>query len=351
MKSFTKRQLEIEIPLGLSWLLGSVMEYKGKEELFSRQKPEVLKTLLELALVQSAESSNRIEGITVDPKRLRPLVLKNAQPKDRSEEEVIGYRKALNWIHTKQSSINLTPETLQKLHRFSQGGSGDAGQWKKVNNDIIQIFSDGHREVLFHTVSVKETEEATRQLCLAYQHVCEQSLLPPLLSAGSCVLDFLCIHPFRDGNGRVSRLLTLFLLYKHGYQVGKYISLERVVEENKENYYNALHQSSQLWHQGTHSVVPWWSFFLSSLKLAYKEFESRTKQYESSQGGKSQVIEAAIVHLPDEFRATELEALCPSVSRDSVRLVLRKLRDSKDLECSSQGRGAIWKKVGKMRNK
>jgi hypothetical protein len=162
MKSFSKEQSAVEIPLGLSWLLGSVMEFKGKEELFSRQTPEVLKTLLELALVQSAESSNRIEGVTVDPKRLRPLILRNTRPRDRSEEEVVGYRRALHWIHTKHSSISLTPETLQRLHRYSQGGSGDAGEWKRVNSDIIQIFPDGHREVRFHTVSLQKLRGQTK---------------------------------------------------------------------------------------------------------------------------------------------------------------------------------------------
>lgn len=274
MKSFTPEQLSIKVPLALSWLLGKVMESKGKQELFERQRPEALRKLRETAIIQSAESSNRIEGVTVDAKRLVPLIKGKARPVDRSEEEVLGYRKALDLIHGHYPKLEINAETIKKLHLLAQGGfSGDAGNFKTKDSDIIELLPDGRRILRFKTVSAKETPEAIDQLCMAYDDTMAQGTLPPLLCAASFILDFLCIHPFRDGNGRVSRLLTLLLLYQQGYNVGRYISLERIVEETKEDYYEALKKSSQDWHGAKHDTVPFWSYFLGMVRLGYNELE------------------------------------------------------------------------------
>ncbi len=203
------------------------MEAKGRQELYEKQSPEVLRTLRELAIVESTESSNRIEGVTVDPGRLRPLVLGRARPRDRSEEEIVGYRNALSWIHTDPGAIAVTPDTIRRLHATAQAGASDAGQWKARDNEILEVLEvlpDGRRIVRFRLVAARATPEGIEQLCLGYRHVADQALLPPLLAVANFVLDFLCVHPFRDGNGRVSRLLTLLLLYHHGFRVGRYVS-------------------------------------------------------------------------------------------------------------------------------
>jgi Fic family protein len=219
--------------MSTNWLLNDLAEAKGKQELYTRQSPQVLKTLREMALVQSVESSNRIEGVTVAPDRLPPLVLGHARPKDPSEQEIAGYRTALNLIHTNAEDLQITPDLMRWLHRLCQEGGGDAGQFKKVDNEVIELQSGAAPIIRFKCVSAKATPAVVDELCLVYRHAIDQKRIPPLIAIGALILDFLCIHPFRDGNGRVSRLLTLLALYQHGYEVGRYISLERLVEEAK----------------------------------------------------------------------------------------------------------------------
>lgn len=347
MKSFDpKRFAEATIPLGFSWQLGSVMESKGRQDLYEKQSPEVLRTLRELAIVESTESSNRIEGVTVEHGRLRPLVLGRARPRDRSEEEIVGYRNALNWIHTEPETITVTPEVIQRLHAIGQAGAGDAGQWKVRNNEIIEVLPDGRRVVRFRPVAAGETPGAIEQLCLGYRHATDQDLLPPLLAVANFVLDFLCIHPFRDGNGRVSRLLTLLLLYHHGFRVGRYVSLERLIEDSKESYYDTLQRSSEGWHEGRHDLVPWWSHFLGILRSAYREFEERVGATRAPRGAKTETVRRAILAFPGEFAISDVERACPGVSRDMIRLVLRALQEEKRIVCLGRGRSARWRRMG-----
>lgn len=347
MKSFDpKRLVEATIPIGVSWQLGTVMECKGRQDLYERQSPEVLRTLRELAIVESTESSNRIEGVTVEPGRLRPLVLGRARPRDRSEEEIVGYRNALNWIHTQPEAIAVTPETILHLHAIAQAGAGDAGQWKARDNEIIEILPDGRRIVRFRPVAAKETPAAIEQLCLGYRHASDQDLLPPLLAIANLVFDFLCIHPFRDGNGRVSRLLTLLLLYQHGFRVGRYISLERLVEDSKESYYEVLQRSSEGWHDGRHDLVPWWAYFLGIVRSAYREFEERVGAVRAPRGAKTETVRRAILAFSGEFAISDVERACPGVSRDMIRLVLRALHKEKRIVCLGRGRNARWRRMG-----
>jgi len=228
MMTFRNRRLrDHALPMSTAWLLNDIAEAKGKQELFTRQSPQVLKALREAAIIQSAESSNRIEGVTVAPDRLRPLVLGNSAPRDRSEQEVQGYRRALNEIHTRHDKLPITADTLKHLHGLCQSASGDAGQFKRVDNDVIELVPGAAPVIRFRCVKAKETPAAVDELCLLYRHALDQDHIPPLIAAGGLVLDFLCIHPFRDGNGRVSRLLTLLALYQHGCEVGRYISSAR----------------------------------------------------------------------------------------------------------------------------
>jgi len=273
MMSFHSGFSNLSLPTGTVWLLTDIAEAKGRQNFYLQKFPEVSPSLRQTALIQSVESSNRIEGVTVAPERLRPLVLEDARPRDRSEEEIQGYRRALELIHADAKNLAITPELLRRLHATIQEGSGDAGQWKKVSNEIIELREGAAPIVRFRPVGVAETPAAVEELCLLYRHVMNQSLAPPLVAVAALVFDFLCIHPFRDGNGRVSRLLTLLALYQHGFEVGRYISLERLVEESRTDYYEVLRLSSQGWHEGRHDLLPWLNYFLTILKRAYKEWE------------------------------------------------------------------------------
>lgn len=341
-----KRLGEMKIPLETSWFLASCMEARGKQDLWTRQKPEVLKALRSQAIVQSVESSNRIEGVTVEASRLKPLVLGNAKPQDRPEEEIAGYRKALNWIFTSRRPIAISPKTILRLHSLAQGGmSGDAGKWKSKDNEIIEVTPDGERVVRFVPTSAKLTPGAVERLCLEYEEAVEQKFLPELLLIGSFILDLLCIHPFRDGNGRVSRLMTTLLLEKSGFKVARYISLERLIEENKESYYRSLYESSQGWHDSTHDIVPWWNFFLFLIDCAYREFSEAVESREAG-AGKTELVRETIAKMEGPFALSEIRAQLPSVSEQLIKRVLQQMKVEGRLKLIGHGRSARWEKVG-----
>lgn len=343
MHSF--QQEKPKLPLGAVWLMNSISEYKGKQQLYEKQSPQVLRSLVEMALIESAESSNRIEGVTVEKDRLKPLVLGHSKPRDRSEEEVAGYRKALELIHTKHKSLEVTPSAILELHRLCRGESWDAGKWKEKDNDIVRKYPDGRTEVIFKPLPATQTPKAMEQLCRAYTYSLDQEKFPPLYAIACLILDFLCVHPFRDGNGRVGRLLTLLSLYQAGYVVGKYISLERIIEQTKETYYESLNKSSQRWHQGKHNVMPWFHYFLGSLLAAYKEFEERAENIQPARGTKTGLVIQAVENQIGEFTMAEIEKECLSVSRDMIRLVFRRLQKEKKIRCLGKGKSAKWRKV------
>jgi Fic family protein len=344
MHSFRNQRLrDFALPMSTAWLLNDIAEAKGRQELYTRQSPQILKALRDTAIIQSAESSNRIEGVTVDRDRLRPLILGNARPRDRSEEEVMGYRRALNEIHAKAARVPVSPDSLKHLHGLCQHGSGDAGQFKRLDNDIIQLLPGEAPKIRFKCVPARQTAAAVDELCLLYRHALDQEHVPPLIATAALVLDFTCIHPFRDGNGRVSRLLTLLALYQHGHEVGRYVSLERLTEEAKEDYYDALHRSSQRWHEGKHDLVPWMNFFLAIIRRACAEFEQRAGQVKSPRGAKSALVLDAIQRQPGEFSVGDLQRECPGVSLDMIRHLLKKLR-RKDVECLGRGHQARWRR-------
>src|SRR2546423_1872290 len=305
----------LQVPLSTLWLIADIAESKGKQELFARQSPQMLKALRETALIQSVESSNRIEGVTVEAARLRPLVLGQAKPRDRSEEEISGYRQALSLIHTNAADLQIDPALIQRLHQIIQAGSGDAGTWKSVNNEIIELRPGQPPRIRFVPTTAVATPAAINDLCLAYRHVIAQGLAHPLVAIAALVLDFLCIHPFRDGNGRVSRLLTLLALYQNGYEVGRYIGLERLVEEAKDDYYESLRRSSEGWHEWRNDLLPWLNCFLSVLRRAYRELEKQADSEKSPRGAKTALIEEAINSFVGEFTLEELKRACPGVSQ------------------------------------
>ena len=283
----TLRQLAAEpptLPTRASWYLADLAESKGKQELFTRQSPQKLKVLREHALIESAVSSNRIEGVEVDKSRVATLMFGKPALRDRDEEEVRGYRDALNLIHQNGAKLPVSEATIKKLHKLSRGGIWDAGSYKEQNVDIIQKYADGRSRVRFKTLPAKQTPKAMAEMIELWQRGMREQWAQPLVLAAALNLDFLCIHPFRDGNGRVSRLLFLLACYHCGIEAGRYISLERLVEQNKERYYEVLEQSSTRWHEGKHDPWPTMNFLLFILTQACKEFEQRVGQLKSPRG-------------------------------------------------------------------
>ena len=333
-------------PASTSWYLADLGEFRGKQELYTRQSPQRLKTLREHALIESAVSSNRIEGVTVTPDRVRNvLVAPRPVFRDRDEEEVRGYRDALKWIHEHHADIPVSEETIRQLHRMTRGEIWDAGKYKEKDGDIIERYADGRERVRFKTVSAKETEQAMATLVTDWQRCLEERWAHPLVALAAFNLDFLCIHPFRDGNGRVSRLLLLLQCYHIGLEVGRYISLERLIEQNKERYYETLEQSSQGWHEGKHDPWPYINYLLFILKNAYRELVDRVGDTQAPRGAKTELAIGAIAALPAEFTLAQLELACPGVSRDMVRWVLNAEKGN-TVECIGRGPGAKWKKKG-----
>jgi len=348
MKSFEYGYL-LETPISHSLLMSvrALGEYRGRQRLYGEQSPEVLETLRKAAMIQSTESSNRIEGIVVAPDRIAPLVIKKVRPKDRSEQEVAGYRDVLSSIHTNHSTMRLSPDLIRNWHRMMYRYTGEkAGDWKTKDNAILEVKPDGNRAVRFTPVSAMATPQYIKRLINLFSDAMSEGKTDPLLLIASFILDFECIHPFMDGNGRVGRLLTLLLLYQNDYQMGRYISLERIVEESKETYYEALYKSSQGWHEGKADLRPWWSYFLGMLTAAYKEFESRVGVITSARGAKREMVENTIKHMPERFRFSDLQRACPGVSYPTLKRALADLKRRKKLRCLGKGRDAQWERIG-----
>lgn len=347
MKTFQQFNKGAEqIPVITSWSLNDIAESKGKQQLFSKQSPQKLKALREHAMIESAVSSNRIEGVEVEPGRIKTVLLGKAALKDRDEEEVRGYRDALKLIHEKGEDLPVSEETIKKLHRLARAKTGDAGKYKAKDGDIIEKYPDGRIRVRFKTVTAASTPEYMDQLILNWNSYMQERRYPPLILMAAFNLDFLCIHPFRDGNGRVSRLLMLQQCYQMGLEVGRYVSLEKLIERHKERYYETLEQSSQKWHEGKHDPWPYINYVLFIIREAYQEFEARLDSTKEPRGAKTEVIKASIDGFVGKFTLADLERACPGVSRDMVRKVLRDLKKSGQLNCLGHGPGAFWEKKG-----
>ncbi len=329
------------LPVSTSWLLADCMEFRGKQDLWDRQRPEMLEALRQQAMIQSVESSNRIEGVTVSSDRLAPLVLHKAKPRDRSEEELSGYRRALDWVYSRKASIPIDARTIRHLHALSHAGAGDAGEFKSRDNEIIEILPNGQRRVRFKPTAAKQTAAAVDQLCDAYHQLVTSESAPPLLVVSTMVFDLLCIHPFRDGNGRVSRLLTTLLLLQHGFTVGRYVSLERLVEESKEDYYHALGVCSQGWHEGHNPILPWWNHSLGVLRRAYVEF-SRQVERSAGQPVKTEMVRRVIQGQAGPFTLADIQSQLPGISPPLLKKVLAEMKAAGQVSLTGRGRGARW---------
>lgn len=334
------------IPVTTSWYLADLGVALGRQELFTRQSPQRLKVLREHALIESAVSSNRIEGVTVDQARIRTILFGKSHLRDRDEEEVRGYRNALRLIHEQSAKLPVSEDTILRLHKLAKGEIWDAGKYKEKESDIIEKYPDGTSRVRFRTVSPAKTPAYMAELIDLWNQCLRERWVHPLVAMAAFNLDFLCIHPFRDGNGRVSRLLLLLQCYHLGYEAGRYISIERIIEHSKDRYYETLEQSSQHWHEGKHDPWPYVNYVLFTLKTAYREFEERVGQLRSPKGAKTELIKSAINSFSREFTLADLERACPGVSRDMIRRVLRELQRLKQVECLGRGPGALWRKRG-----
>jgi Fic family protein len=342
----TLRQLAAEpptLPTRATWYLTELAEARGKQELFTRQSPQKLKVLREHALIESAVSSNRIEGVEVDQSRIGTLIFGKPALRDRDEEEVRGYRDALKLIHESAAKLPVSEATIKRLHKLCRGEIWDAGQYKEKDVDIIQTYPDGRSRVRFKTVPAKETPGAMAEMAELWERGLREKWVPPLVLAAALTLDFLCIHPFRDGNGRVSRLLFLLGCYHCGFEAGRYISLERLIEQNRERYYEVLEASSTRWHEGRHDPWPTMNFLLFVLAQACKEFEQRVGQLKSPRGEKTARVEEAIARQTGVFSVSDLHQACPGVGVDLIRLVLKRLK-GKEVECLGRGHTAKWTK-------
>jgi Fic family protein len=345
----TLRQFFSTLPIhpAAAWYLADLGEFRGKQELYTHQSPQRLKVLREHALIESAVSSNRIEGVALDATRVREvLVAPKPLFRDRDEEEVRGYRDALDWLHHEAANIAISEDTIRRLHAMARGQIWDAGQYKEKDGDIIERYADGRERVRFRPVAAECTGEAMAALVTDWQCCLDEAWVHPLIALAAFNLDFLCIHPFRDGNGRVSRLLWLLQCHRLGYEVGRYISLERLVEENKARYYETLELSSQGWHEGKHDPWPYINFVLYILKTAYKEFAERVGEVAAPRGSKRELVLAALGRFVGEFTVAELELACPGVSRDMIRRVLREQQAAEAVECLGLGPGTRWRKRG-----
>lgn len=333
------------IPLSTAWYLADLGEARGRQELFTRQYPQRLKALREHALIESAVSSNRIEGVEVDQSRIATIVFGKSVLRDRDEEEVRGYREALDSIHTQGAKLPILEENILTLHRLTRGEIWDAGKYKEKDGDIIEKYPDGRSRIRFKTVHAAATPNYMRELVELYDDAIKERKIPHAVLMAAFNLDFLCIHPFRDGNGRVSRLLLLLQCYHLGFEVGRYISLERLIEQNKERYYETLEQSSHGWHEGKHDSWPYINYILFIIKTAYKEFEDRLGRVKSPKGEKTGLVLRAIDRMQGPFRIAELRKECPNVSVDMIRSVLKNLRAKNQVECLGRGQSAKWRKT------
>ena len=334
------------VPASIAWYLADLGAARGNQELFTRQTPQKLKVLREHALIESAVSSNRIEGVEVEPSRVGTIIFGKPLLRDRNEEEVRGYRDALKLIHEQGGQLPISEETVLRLHRMTKGEIWDAGSYKDKNGDIIEKYPDGRERVRFKPLSAVRTPEAMRELLGLWEAALRERWVHPLVVLAAFNLDFLCIHPFRDGNGRASRLLLLLQCYHLGFEVGRYISLERLMEENKERYYETLEQSSTGWHEGRHEPWPFVNYLLFILKTAYREFEERVGKIASPKGAKAEIVREAIRRQTGEFRLVEIERLCPGVGREWIRALLADMKASGEASCHGKGPAARWRYLG-----
>lgn len=324
-------------------LIAAIYKEAGKQEMYLKQRPEELEKLVEIAKIQSTEASNAIEGIVTTSTRIRQLVEEKTAPQNRDEQEIAGYRDVLNIIHENFDAIPISQRYILQLHKilYSHMNNPMAGKTKSVQNYISATYPNGHVETLFTPLAPYETPEALDKICEEYNRVIGNMEVEPLIVVPIFIHDFLCIHPFNDGNGRMSRLLTTLLLYRNGFYVGKYISLEAKIAKNKDLYYNALGRSQDGWHEGMEDVVPFIKYLLGIVLSAYKDFEERFALVETKRSA-LEMVRCATMNKLGRFTKQDIRELCPSLSISSIEGALRKLVASGELKREGVGKNICY---------
>lgn len=328
---------------GTLGLVAAIYKEAGKQEMYLKQRPEELEKLVEIAKIQSTEASNAIEGIVTTSTRIKQLVKEKTTPKNRDEQEIAGYRDVLNIIHESFDAIPLSQNYILQLHKilYSHMNNPMAGRIKTVQNYISAAYSDNHTEILFTPLAPFETSEALDKICEEYNRVIGNMEVEPLIAIPVFIHDFLCIHPFNDGNGRMSRLLTTLMLYRNGFYVGKYISLEAKIAKNKDLYYDALGRAQIGWHEGKEDVVPFIKYLLGTVLAAYRDFADRFALVEIKLPALETVRRAALNKI-GRFTKQDIRELCPSLSISSIEGGLRKLVSAGELKKEGSGKNICY---------
>lgn len=347
MRSFDYSKLEnCTIDTEILGFIAKIHEYKGKQELYVHQKKDKLEKLIEIAKIQSTESSNKIEGIVSTNTRIKQLFQDKTTPKNRDEKEIMGYRDVLNIVHENFEYIPITPNYILQLHKYLYQYSNPdfGGKFKNTQNYIVANLADGTSKVLFTPLSPVETPLAMQQLCDTFNNAINLGEIEPLLLIINFIKDFLCIHPFNDGNGRMSRLLTTLLLYRSGFVVCKYISLEKKIEKTKESYYEALERSSENWNTEKNDNTPFLKYMLGILLSAYRDFEERLNLIDDKLSAK-EMIEKAIALRLGKFTKSDIQEDCPSLARQTIEKALKQLCDSGTIEKKGSGAKTFYVRV------
>lgn len=324
-------------------LIAAIYREAGKQELYLKQRPEGLERLVEIAKIQSTEASNAIEGIVTTNTRIRQLVEEKTMPKNRNEQEIAGYRDVLSIIHDSYDAIPITRNYILQLHKmlYSHMNNPIAGRTKTVQNYISATYPDGHVETLFTPLAPYETPEALDRICEEYNRVIGNMELEPLIAMPVFIHDFLCIHPFNDGNGRMSRLLTTLLLYRNGFYVGRYISLEAKIAKSKDLYYDALAASQVGWHEGCEDVLPFIKYILGTILAAYKDFQDRAALVEEKLPALEMVRRASMNKI-GRFNKQDIRELCPTLSDSSIEGAFRKMIACGELKKEGSGKNTCY---------
>lgn len=324
-------------------LIAAIYKEAGKQEQYLKQRPQEMEKLVEIAKIQSTEASNAIEGIVTTSTRIKQLVEEKTTPRNRDEQEIAGYRDVLNVIHESFDAIPITQNYILQLHKmlYSHMNNPLAGRTKSVQNYISAAYPDGHTEILFTPLAPCETSEALDRICEEYNRVIGNLEVEPLIIIPIFIHDFLCIHPFNDGNGRMSRLLTTLLLYQNGFYIGKYISLEAKIAKNKDLYYSALSQSQTGWHEGKEDALPFIKYILGTILASYKDFEERTSLVQEKLPALEMVRMASKSKI-GRFNKQDIRELCPTLSDSSIEGALRKLVAAGELKKEGKGKSTCY---------
>lgn len=344
MRTFNYLKLmELSLPVSIYHMIASIHEYKGKQELYVENYPDILEKMIDVAKIQSTKSSNAIEGIYTNDTRLKELMKKKVEPKNRNEEEISGYRHVLDIVHENYDYIEFNKNDILTLHNqlYSYSYVNHKGRFKTMDNTIVEVDNLGNKKVRFQPVSSFETEKYFDEMVKGY-NIAVKANIPPLILIPVVIHDFLCIHPFDDGNGRMSRILTLLLLYKFGYFAGRYVSIEMLIEESKDSYYEVLQNSSEKWHTGENDELPFMKYMLGIIMKAYKECDNRFKLIGEEKLTSAERVFFVIQKSLEPLSKKDIMILCPDISQRTVERALKELQDSEKIRQVGAGRSTKY---------